>query len=175
MKLNPTLLKLISLLQAFKNYAIDEGILTESSGKKTDWLAKTKEYYYSLDKGYFHEAGISQNEWYFWQLLGYKITTEIDKSLYTELGKFTFPNEEETKENIVSSYFFFMWNAWCKEECKIVFGGEYQHFWDKWCGICKVYKVYSATERFYAELSDSYRVRLVNHACEKYDGNRRRK
>ena len=82
---------------------------------------------------------------------------------------------EETKENIVSSFFFHMWNAWCKEECKATFGYEYQHFWIKWRKICEKHSVYGAAEKFYAELSGSYRVKLVARACEIYDGNTRRK
>ena len=35
-------------------------------------------------------------------------------------------------ENAVSSFFYYMWNAWSKEECKVVFGGMYKHFWEKW-------------------------------------------
>ena len=38
-------------------------------------------------------------------------------------------------ENAVSSFFYYMWNAWSKEECKVVFGGMYLHFWDKWSGL----------------------------------------
>ena len=33
-------------------------------------------------------------------------------------------------ENAVSSFFYYMWNAWSKEECKVVFGGDYLHFWE---------------------------------------------
>ena len=38
-----------------------------------------------------------------------------------------------TNENIVTSFFFYMWNAWGEEECKIVFGNMSGHFWEKWC------------------------------------------
>lgn len=33
-------------------------------------------------------------------------------------------------ENSVSSFFYYMWNAWSKEECEIVFGGMCKHFWE---------------------------------------------
>lgn len=36
-------------------------------------------------------------------------------------------------ENAVSSFFFYMWNAWSEEECKAVYGNMYLHFWEKWC------------------------------------------
>lgn len=32
-------------------------------------------------------------------------------------------------ENTVSSFFYYMWNAWSEEECKAVYGGMYPHFW----------------------------------------------
>lgn len=35
-------------------------------------------------------------------------------------------------ENAVSSYFYYMWNTWCEEECKTVFKEMYPHFWEKW-------------------------------------------
>lgn len=33
-------------------------------------------------------------------------------------------------ENTVSSFFYYMWNAWSEEECKTVYGGMYPHFWE---------------------------------------------
>ena len=33
--------------------------------------------------------------------------------------------------NAVSSFHYYMWNAWGEEECKITFGGAYKHFWEK--------------------------------------------
>lgn len=83
-------------------------------------------------------------------------------------------NRDEIQENIVSSFFFYMWNAWSRQECETVFGWEYRHFLDKWDGICKRHSVLAAAERFYAELSTSNRVKLVKRACEMYDGSRRR-
>ena len=29
-------------------------------------------------------------------------------------------------ENTVSSFFYYMWNAWSEEECKAVYGGMYR-------------------------------------------------
>lgn len=72
-------------------------------------------------------------------------------------------------ENIVSSYFYYMWNAWSEEECRTMFGPLHKHFWEKWCH-CVDRDLYGAAERFYAELSDSNRQRLVERACELYDG-----
>ena len=41
-------------------------------------------------------------------------------------------------ENAVSSFFYYMWNAWSKEECKAVFGDMYRHFWDKWLSLIHI-------------------------------------
>ena len=34
-------------------------------------------------------------------------------------------------ENAVSSFFYYMWNAWCEEECRTVFKEMHPHFWEK--------------------------------------------
>ena len=39
--------------------------------------------------------------------------------------------------NAVSSFHYYMWNAWGEEECKITFGGAYKHFWEKWNSLEK--------------------------------------
>ena len=77
----------------------------------------------------------------------------------------------EKKSNDVTSFFYYMWNRWSEKECQTVWKGEnWQHFWDKWCGICKAYGSHGAAERFYAELSDNNRDKLVARAVEFYDG-----
>lgn len=82
-------------------------------------------------------------------------------------------DEVRNKENTVSSFFFYMWNAWSKEDCEKIFGWEYLHFWEKWCKFAKD-TAWGAAEKYYADLSDSYRVMLVKRACEIYNGNSRR-
>lgn len=77
------------------------------------------------------------------------------------------------KESIVSSFFFYMWNAWGKEECQTVFGSMADHFWEKWEDLYRKFRGGGA-ERFYAELSLTNRRLLVERACELYDGNRLR-
>lgn len=77
---------------------------------------------------------------------------------------------ERSYENIVSSYFYYMWCRWgTEEECRVVFGWEYKHFWGKWCAIFKENKR-GAAEIFYSELSLDNRRKLVERACEIYDG-----
>ena len=67
-----------------------------------------------------------------------------------------------------------LWNAWSKEECKIVFGGQYQHFWEKWCANSDK-AIFGAVERFCADLSESSRELLVERAVTLYDGKSKRK
>ena len=57
-------------------------------------------------------------------------------------------------ENTVSSFFYYMWNAWSEEECKTVYGGMYPHFWGKWC-VATDKGTFGAAERFYLELSEA--------------------
>lgn len=80
---------------------------------------------------------------------------------------------KELQGNIVSSFFFYMWNTWYKEECKTVFGWEWEHFWSKWVHHTKE-TTSGAAEKFYADLCNNNRQKLVKRACEVYDGNRRK-
>ena len=71
-------------------------------------------------------------------------------------------------ENAVSSFFYYMWNAWSKEECKAVFGDMYRHFWDKWSALADK-SIFGAAERFFAELSENNQKLLVERAVALYD------
>ena len=77
-------------------------------------------------------------------------------------------------ENAVSSFFYYMWNAWSKEECKVVFGDMYRHFWDKWSALADK-SIFGAAERFFAELSENNQKLLVERAVTLYDGRAFRK
>lgn len=76
---------------------------------------------------------------------------------------------ERTNENIVSSYFFYMWTFWEREECNLVFGRESEHFWQKWCHYAEP-SAAGAAEKFYSALSVNNRCKLVDRACTVYDG-----
>ena len=78
---------------------------------------------------------------------------------------------KRTNENIVSSFFYYMWNRWSKAECETVFGSMAGHFWAKWCGLSSA-TLSGAAERFYAELGNNARDKIVERACELYDGQR---
>lgn len=90
---------------------------------------------------------------------------------FSSLGSKTSENMKRTNENIVSSFFYYMWNRWSKAECKTVFGGMAGHFWAKWCGLSSA-TLSGAAERFYAELGNNARDKIVERACELYDGQR---
>ncbi|MCM1331562.1 MAG: hypothetical protein NC248_03020 [Bacteroides sp.] len=77
-------------------------------------------------------------------------------------------------ENAVSSFFYYMWNAWSKEECKVVFGGMHLHFWEKWNAQAEK-SIYGAAERFYSELSENNQKLLAERAVSLYDGKAFRK
>ena len=100
------------------------------------------------------------------------VPEEVLKNIIAWLEKVMKPQPEQPK-NDVTSFFFYMWNARCKEECQKAFsapGNNWQHFWNKWLGICKEHSVYGAAERFYAELSNHNRDLLVKRATEVYEG-----
>lgn len=77
-------------------------------------------------------------------------------------------------ENTVSSFFYYMWNAWSEEERKAVYGGMYPHFWEKWC-VATDKGTFGAAERFYLELLEDNRRILVERAVSIYDGRHFRK
>ena len=77
-------------------------------------------------------------------------------------------------ENAVSSFFYYMWNAWNEDECKVVYGEMSRHFWEKWSQMTGK-GIFGASERFYAELTDHYWEKLVERAISLYDGKARRK
>ena len=69
----------------------------------------------------------------------------------------------------VTSFFYYMWNKWSEEECKVVFNDP--HFWNKWCEAYDTMKgPRGAAELFYMMLSDTNRDKLVKRALECYDG-----
>lgn len=78
---------------------------------------------------------------------------------------------ERSYDNIVSSFMFYMWNRWCRQECDTVFGCMSGHMWSKWCRFTAE-TTRGAVENFYAELSDENRYKLVERACKCYNGRR---
>ena len=78
------------------------------------------------------------------------------------------------EKNDVTSFFFYMWNAWNEAECATVFMNSsciWTHFWNKWTHYVNRYGPSNAIPTFYAELSDDNRDLLVKRALEVYDRN----
>ena len=88
------------------------------------------------------------------------------------LEKAMVPKEPEKFGNQVTSFFYYMWNKWSEDECKVVFKDDYHpHFWNKWCEAYDTMKgPRGAAELFYMMLSDTNRDKLVTRALECYDG-----
>ena len=76
---------------------------------------------------------------------------------------------KRTNENIVSSFFYYMWNRWSKAECETVFGNMAGHFWAKWCGLSSA-TLSGAAERFYAELGNNARDKSWNGRANSMTG-----
>lgn len=75
-----------------------------------------------------------------------------------------------TNENIVSSFFYYMWNTWSREECEAIqWTCEPDHIWRKWGEACDC-GARGAAEKFYMELSDTNRQALVERATTLYNG-----
>lgn len=78
---------------------------------------------------------------------------------------------ERTPVNIVSSFFYYMWNKWSKKECEIVFANAFwPHLWSKWELCAERGTIFGAAERFYAELDEGNRDALVSRAIKLYNG-----
>ena len=75
-------------------------------------------------------------------------------------------------ENAVSSFFYYMWKAWCEEECRTVFKEMHPHFWEKW-SLMTDKGIFGTDERFYAELTDRYREKRVEVAVSTIAGRTR--
>lgn len=78
-------------------------------------------------------------------------------------------------KNDVTSFFFYMWNAWGEDECKLVFKdscGGYKHYWNKWCYYCKEYGHRAAVDCLFADLDGGNRDKLVARALQCFDGNK---
>ena len=89
----------------------------------------------------------------------------LKNEVYNEIGT-----------NFVTSFHYYMWNAWCKKECEVVFQDKImcEHFWTKWVCLSEKYDSLAAVSSFYAELSNEYRYNLVSRAIELYDGSKKR-
>lgn len=109
----------------------------------------------------------------------YALEFEEHYTLYTESGysfETVIKQAEKTERNDVSSFFYYMWNAWSKEECERAFAEStcgWHHFWSKWIGICERNGHFGAVEEFFSELSEDHKDMLVRRAVETYNRGKR--
>ena len=68
-------------------------------------------------------------------------------------------------KNDVSSFFYYMWNSWNKNECDEVFDEMSDYIWDEWAINCH-YNI----DDFYASIDKECQDKLVNRAISMYDG-----
>lgn len=75
------------------------------------------------------------------------------------------------KKNDVTTFFYYMWNAWSKSECERIFPPNLaDHFWGKWMESRYWNNGYGSAEKFYSELDTPYQNALVKRAKELYNG-----
>lgn len=76
-------------------------------------------------------------------------------------------DKKMTPATIVISLFFYGWNRWCKEECKLIFGHLSDHIWSKWMHHHHdLNGPLGAFEGLYRDLDDGNRHLLVERALE---------
>lgn len=81
-------------------------------------------------------------------------------------------NTNQNPLTSISSFFFYMWNSWNEDECKLIFGKGYKHYWSKWCSLSNP-SPYGAAEKFFSELGENARNLLIKRATTLYEGKSR--
>jgi len=91
------------------------------------------------------------------------------------------------RSNETVSYMIYMANSWSPEEAAIVFNGENNYnieswefslgwyIWNKYRSFCEDFNMYAAYSLLIFELDDLNREKLLNRACELYNGRSTRK
>ncbi len=87
-------------------------------------------------------------------------------------------------DNAVLSFHIYMWNAWNKEECALVFNGNTDtddwiytighHIWNKWIDYCDQVGPTAAVSFMVRDLDSNNLNKLIDRACELYDGRQNR-
>ena len=92
---------------------------------------------------------------------------------------------EHTNEAL--SYAIYMANKWNINECALVFNSTYnagtesfkfslaEHIWNKYVEYYDDYGMYGAPMKLLYELDDNNLKKLLDRACELYDGRKNRK
>lgn len=73
-------------------------------------------------------------------------------------------------KNDVTSFMFYMWNAWSQKECDLVFKEDGNYMWNKWQD-CRCGNI----SEFYSLLDTENRDKLVSRALILYNGYEKKK
>lgn len=77
-------------------------------------------------------------------------------------------------QNDVSTFFYYMWNAFNKEECLSLFGIDLgYHIWEQYKEILVDQCGRGVIEELYSKIDDECRQKLVTRSKEVYDGRKR--
>lgn len=102
LQMNEQLLSTICLVQSAKQLFINETDLVKyrasldnpacmaKVSSPSDWLGRTRNYYFSLDSAYIANLGLAKNEYCFLAILQYKVTGTMLNTQFEDLAKFTF-------------------------------------------------------------------------------------
>lgn len=85
-------------------------------------------------------------------------------------------------DNALLSFHIYMWNTWSKEECIQVFNSEDQeykgslaeHIWNMWLDWCGQVGPIAASSLAVCNLDTENLNKLIDRACEIYDGSKYR-
>ena len=78
------------------------------------------------------------------------------------------------QNNEVLSFHIYMWNKWSMDECKKIFENVSDHIWNKWCRYCDEVGATAAPSLMIRDLDSINLDKLINRACELYDGRKNR-
>lgn len=70
-------------------------------------------------------------------------------------------------KNDVTSFHYYMWNSWCKKECELIFGGDYDHIWNIWIHTKGDIGI------FYGMLDNACRNLLTGRALKLYENDKK--
>ena len=102
LEMNEQILSIISMIQSAKALFLSEldlvryetHIKEQSYTKRmvsdSDWLTRTRNYFFAIDDTFVKSLGLKKNEYCFEALLRYEVTDEMKNTNFDELNKFSF-------------------------------------------------------------------------------------
>ena len=92
-----------------------------------------------------------------------EIIEELKKEFDSdEVYLFNQEQSQTQEENASLEIYTYLSKIWCKNECKIVFGNMWQHFWSKWTGFINTKSEEKAIIDFCGELTSHNWSKIVN-------------